>query len=146
MPAKIKKTTSARSKRQTQMSISKAAVERAYKLLKSRGLGRSGSQLDIRHRLGFNRPLFARMLVTSERNLANIESGKRAGAAVTKSIIELRRLLDALAEVLDPTTIGEWLKTPNDSFDGLKPMEAIERGESDRIWNMIYEMRYGAIL
>lgn len=103
-------------------------------------------ELEIRHRLGFNRPLFARMLVTSERNLASIEGGKRPSAAVNKSMVEVRRLYEALSEVVDPESIGEWMKTPNKSFDGLKPLEVIERGESDRIWNMIYEMRSGAIL
>jgi len=34
--------------------------------------------------------------------------------------------------------VGQWLRTPNDAFDGLKPLEAIERGEVDRLWRMIY--------
>jgi hypothetical protein len=90
--------------------------------------------------------LFARLLTTSERNLASIEAGKPASAAVAKSLVEIRRLYKALAEVVDPETIGDWMKTPNKAFDNLKPLEVIERGESDRIWNMIYEMRSGAII
>ena len=105
-----------------------------------------GQQLAIRKWLGFTRPLFARVLVTSERNLASIESGKPAGPVVTKSLVELRRLVNGLAEVVEPDMIGEWMKTPNDAFDGLKPLEVIERGEADRIWQMIYEMRSGAFL
>jgi DNA-binding transcriptional regulator YiaG len=105
-----------------------------------------GQQLAIRKMLGFTRPMFARVLVTSERNLASIEGGKQAGPAVAKSMVELRRLVNALAEVVEPETIGEWLKTPNEAFDGFKPLEVIERGEADRIWQMIYEMRSGAFL
>ena len=51
--------------------------------------------------------------------------------------------VNALAEVVEPEMIGEWMKTPNEAFDGLKPLEVIERGEADRIWQMIYEMRSG---
>lgn len=34
--------------------------------------------------------------------------------------------------------IGAWLLSPNDGLDGLKPIEVIERGEIDRIWQMLY--------
>lgn len=33
--------------------------------------------------------------------------------------------------------------TPNDAFDGLKPLETIERGEIDRLWDMAYRLRSG---
>jgi hypothetical protein len=33
--------------------------------------------------------------------------------------------------------------TPNDAFDGLKPLEVIECGEVDRIWQMIIILRSG---
>lgn len=46
-------------------------------------------------------------------------------------------------EVIDPDFLGRWLQTPNDAFDGLKPLEVIDRGESDRIWSMIYFLRSG---
>ena len=32
---------------------------------------------------------------------------------------------------------------PNDAFNGLKPIEVIERGEVDKIWEMIYRLRSG---
>jgi hypothetical protein len=38
---------------------------------------------------------------------------------------------------------GHWLDTPNDGFGGLKPLEVIERGEIDRLWNMIYYLESG---
>jgi hypothetical protein len=31
----------------------------------------------------------------------------------------------------------------NHAFGGLKPLEVIERGEIDRLWNMVYELRSG---
>jgi hypothetical protein len=39
--------------------------------------------------------------------------------------------------------IGTWLDTPNPAFDGLKPVEVIERGEIDRIWRMVHEVGSG---
>ncbi|MFO0865772.1 MAG: antitoxin Xre/MbcA/ParS toxin-binding domain-containing protein [Gemmataceae bacterium] len=39
--------------------------------------------------------------------------------------------------------MGSWLQTPNETFDGLKPLEVIDRGESDRLWQMIYFLRSG---
>ena len=39
--------------------------------------------------------------------------------------------------------IGPWLDTPNPAFEGSTPLQAIERGESDRLWRMIWELRIG---
>lgn len=50
---------------------------------------------------------------------------------------------DALSEVIAPDTIGQWMTTPNDALDGLKPLEVIERGEVNRIWQMIFLLRSG---
>ena len=53
------------------------------------------------------------------------------------------KLLHALAEVITKDAIAEWLETSNQVFDGLKPLEVIERGEADRVWQMIYALRSG---
>lgn len=105
---------------------------------------RGGGELLIRQRLGFTRPQFARLLPISERSLAAIEKGGEAGEAITRSIAQIQRLVTALEEIIDPKVIGPWLTTPNDSFEGFKPLEVIERGEIDRIWQMIYELRSGS--
>jgi hypothetical protein len=39
--------------------------------------------------------------------------------------------------------LGNWFRAPNLAFDGLKPVEVIERGESDRLWEMAYYLRSG---
>ena len=54
-----------------------------------------------------------------------------------------RRLIEALEEVIESSAIVPWLTAPNDAFDGLKPLEVIDRGEIDRIWQMIYQLRSG---
>lgn len=52
-------------------------------------------------------------------------------------------ILDALAGVMESDYVGEWLKTPNEAFDSSTPLQVIERGESDRIWRMIYQLQTG---
>jgi Protein of unknown function (DUF2384) len=44
---------------------------------------------------------------------------------------------------MKPEFIAEWLSTPNEEFDGLKPLEVIERGEMDRLWDMIFYLESG---
>ena len=79
----------------------------------------------------------------SIRNLASIEGGKQASPTILRRLEELRRVVNALSEVMKREAIGSWLKRPNDAFDGLKPIEVIERGEIDRIWSMIFHLRSG---
>ncbi len=56
---------------------------------------------------------------------------------------EVTRLRDALGDVLEDEVLAEWLRRPNKQFDGSTPIEAIERGEIDRIWRMIWQLREG---
>jgi hypothetical protein len=44
---------------------------------------------------------------------------------------------------VEADAISSWLDTPNEAFDGLKPLEVIERGEIDRLWNMIFYLESG---
>jgi transcriptional regulator with XRE-family HTH domain len=104
---------------------------------------RSGRALALRARLDMSRETFARLVPMSTRNLANIEAGKTPSAAVLRQFKELRRVIDALSEVIQNDAIGPWLEQPNEAFNGLKPIEVIERGEVDRIWQMIYYLRSG---
>jgi Protein of unknown function (DUF2384) len=58
-------------------------------------------------------------------------------------IRETERFQARRAEVVRAEEIPRWLDTPNDAFDGLKPLEVIERGEIDRLWNMIFYLESG---
>jgi len=99
--------------------------------------------LKLRSRLGMNRENFARLVPISVRHLASIEGGQEPTETVQRRLTELRRVVQALSEVIQKDAIGPWLNQPNDAFDGLKPVEVIERGEVDRIWQMIYYLRSG---
>jgi Protein of unknown function (DUF2384) len=60
-----------------------------------------------------------------------------------RQIKELERFRARLAEVVAAVAIPAWLDTPNESFGGLKPLEVIERGEIDRLWQMIFYLESG---
>ena len=53
------------------------------------------------------------------------------------------RLRDALANIINEPSIDAWLQRPNKQFNGSTPAELIERGETDRIWRMISQLRDG---
>jgi len=97
----------------------------------------------LRQSLDMPRKDFARLTAASERSLAGFETGAVPGPAIQRRIDELQRLVDALAEIMKRETIGRWLQHPNDAFQGLKPLEVIERGEVDRLWEMLFHVRSG---
>lgn len=102
-----------------------------------------GSVVELRKRLQLSQAVFARLLPVSIRSLATLESGILPSEGVARRLHELQRLTASLAEVMREEAIGKWLQTQNSAFDGLKPLEIIDRGESDRIWSMIYFLRSG---
>lgn len=97
----------------------------------------------LREKLGLTQPEFAGLLPVSVRTLATLEKGTPPTDPVARRLTELERLTNALGEVIRDSVIGEWLKTPNPAFGGLKPLEVIDRGQSDRLWEMIYFLRSG---
>ncbi|MFC1757648.1 antitoxin Xre/MbcA/ParS toxin-binding domain-containing protein, partial [Planctomycetota bacterium] len=86
--------------------------------------------------------VFCRLVNVSVRAVVNVEGGKPVKKLV-RPYNEVKRLFDALSEVVDSEAIGPWLKTPNEKFDGSRPIDLIERGEIDRLWSMVYRLRSG---
>jgi DNA-binding transcriptional regulator YiaG len=97
----------------------------------------------LREKLGLTQPEFAGLLPVSVRTLATLEKGTPPTDPVARRLTELERLTKALSEVVRDGAIGAWLKTPNPAFGGLKPLEVIDRGEGDRLWEMIHFLRSG---
>ena len=93
--------------------------------------------------LGLTRRVFSRLTGYSERAIASWEAGRKPDEPGLRRIRETERFQAKLAEVVRPEEIPHWLDTPNEAFDGLKPLEVIERGEIDRLWNMIYYLESG---
>ena len=98
---------------------------------------------DLRSRYGLPRRSFARVLGVSERTLADLEAGKLPTEPTRRRLAEADRLHRALATVIRPDALGPWLDAPNDAFGGLKPLELVERGETDRLWHMLFDLRSG---
>ena len=98
---------------------------------------------EVRRKLGLTRKVFSRLTGFSERTIATWEAGGKPDEPGLRRIRETQRFEAKLAEVVRPEEIPHWLDTPNDAFGGLKPLEVIERGEIDRLWNMIYYLESG---
>jgi DNA-binding transcriptional regulator YiaG len=104
---------------------------------------RASLAAEVRAKIGVSRKVFSRLTGYSERAIANWESGDAPDAPGLRRIRETERFRERLAELVRPEEIPTWLDTPNDSFDGLKPLEVIERGEIDRLWDMIFYLESG---
>lgn len=66
-----------------------------------------------------------------------------ANHSALRRATEAQRLRNALAQVIDEEAIADWMAMPNPAFDGLKPLELLERGETDRLWRMVHMLHAG---
>jgi hypothetical protein len=76
-----------------------------------------------------SRRMCACLVDCSERNLAIWERGKRLRDIYESRLNELRRLYVELSGA-DPKILGAWVTMPHERFDGFKPREPIELGET----------------
>jgi DNA-binding transcriptional regulator YiaG len=79
----------------------------------------------------------------SLRALAEWASGNLPSQPAKRRLREVRRLLDALAEIVKRESIPRWLHQPNPAFGRLTPLQIIELGEIDRLWSMVHDMGSG---
>ena len=101
-----------------------------------------GPLRDIRDRLGLSQAELARLLGFSTRWVATQEAAA-AGMPAERRITEIERLYEALCQVVKPEALKGWLNRPNTAFEGLKPLEVVERGQIDRLWQMIFFLESG---
>ena len=93
---------------------------------------------------GITRLTFAKVANCSERKLATYEKESNLPIAVRRQTTEAVRLLKALEEIIPQTDLTRWLTTSNPGFDKRTPLEVIQSGESDLVWDMIQQTRQGA--
>jgi hypothetical protein len=91
----------------------------------------------VRNSLGVSRDIFARMTGFSVRAIAGWEAGRVIGEPGMRRLKEMARLRSALAEVMRESFIPTWLTNPCEELGNLKPVEVLERGESDRLWRTV---------
>ena len=96
----------------------------------------------LRDDLGLNQTELGRLIGFSTRWVAAQEAGG-AGVPAERRVMEIERLYEALCRVVKPESIKGWLTRPNTAFDGLKPLEVVERGPLDRLWQMIFFLESG---
>lgn len=96
-----------------------------------------------RKEAGLSLRLFSRLTGFSERAIAGWEAGEPVSESARRRLLETDRFRERLAQVVKANAIPAWLETPNAAFDGLKPVEVIERGEIDRLWSMIFYLESG---
>jgi hypothetical protein len=94
-------------------------------------------------RYAIKRDLISRMTSYAPRTVADWAAGKPLKGAAILKVTELKRLASALEQLVDANSIGPWLSTPNESFEGSTPAQLVERGEVDRLWRMIHLLASG---
>ncbi|MCC5789801.1 MAG: DUF2384 domain-containing protein [Opitutales bacterium] len=98
-----------------------------------------------RRQRGISRKLFAQLADCSERKLATYEVAPKLPPKVKRPVMETVRLLQALRELTgEDAKLKKWLDTPNPAFGQKTPLELIRNGESDLLWEMVYQIRQGA--
>jgi len=84
-----------------------------------------------------------RLMGYSAKSIATLATSGQTNAKSERRIEEMTRLFNALSSVMKPEFIGQWLRTKNKNFEGAPPLQIIERGESDRVWRLIYQLETG---
>jgi DNA-binding transcriptional regulator YiaG len=79
----------------------------------------------------------------SLRALADWSAGKLPSEPARRRLHEVRRLLDSLADVVKVETIPKWLTQRNVQFENMTPLQVIEVGEVDRLWQLVYRLGSG---
>jgi len=97
----------------------------------------------IAEKFGLRQETLSRMTGFSLRAVAGWSKGKAPSAPVRRALVEMDRLLDSLSRLVKPKDVGRWLKEPNAALDGSTPVQVIERGQSDRIWRLLYYLESG---
>lgn len=99
---------------------------------------------DLREEYGVSQVTIVRLSGYSPRSIISWGKGTKATRPAEIKFTELGRLFEALADLTQNRgEVKEWLETPNEAFEGSTPLQVIERGESDRLWRMIYFLRSG---
>ena len=106
--------------------------------------GKNRTLRQIRDDLGLTQTELARLLGFSTRWVAAQEaSGSRVETGSERRLVEIDRLIEALSRVVQPEGLRGWFVRPNPAFQGLKPIEVVERGQIDRLWQMAWFLESG---
>ncbi len=134
---KAKKTTTRKAASTSRVKEAEAVYHPALKVAEPVAIEK------IANKFGLRQETLSRMTGFSLRAVASWSSGKSPSTPVRRALVEMDRLLDSLARLMKPKDVGRWLKEPNPAFDGSTPVQVIERGQTDRIWRLLYFLESG---
>jgi hypothetical protein len=60
-----------------------------------------------------------------------------------RRVKEMSRLAEELRLSMKESFIPTWLVTPNEGLGGISPIEALDRGENDRLWRTVFLLGSG---
>ncbi len=106
----------------------------------------AGEVADVRklsQKYNLSNEAVSRVTGASPRTVSYWNAGTPPQRSSAQKIREVTRLFDALADIIKAKAIGPWLQQSNPAFDGSTPLQVIERGETDRLWRMIWHLREG---
>lgn len=95
---------------------------------------------ELRQALEMTRSEYARLLGFSERAVADWEAGKRATEPAVRAVGQLQRIYDKASSVMEANYVGKWLMTSNKALGNEKPVQLLERGETDRLWRVLFTL------
>lgn len=99
---------------------------------------------EVRLSLGITQQDMHRAVGLSVRTISALETGgKKPTREDVRRYRELARLRQDLNEILMPEVIPQWLVSPNTVFEGSSPLDLIARGETDRVWRLIWQLQDG---
>lgn len=138
-------------KQSTGKSQTGRAVKRSFRGVKTKVVSTlvssaKGSDTDVRRlsrTYNLSNEAVSRVTGASPRTVSYWNAGVAPQRSSTQKIREVTRLFDALSDIIKAKAIGPWLQRPNDAFEGSTPLQVMERGENDRLWRMIWQIREG---
>ena len=92
---------------------------------------------------GMNYDMLAKALSVSRRSISGWLSGQEPERINRVRINEFGRLVTELRTIIQPEKLKSWWNQPASNFGGSTPLQVLERGEADRLWRMIWEIREG---
>jgi DNA-binding transcriptional regulator YiaG len=124
--------------------IESLAYQRRAGLSAERALPQVFSEVRaVRQLYGLSQALKARLPDVSLRTVSGAESDAATPAQLRRNLTQASRLCEALADAMEPAFVGRRLDQPNEMLGGLKPIEAIERGQLDLVWQVAEGLRSG---
>ncbi len=149
-PAKPKTTTERLSKAPLQKTAHRSSPSVANRTSNLKGKTSARSFPDsatlvshTRKRLGVSQRLFAGLIGVTDRTVSTWELGGQINPIAVRRIKELDRLATELAISMKRTFIRTWLTSPLEELDGTSPLEAMDRGENDRVWRLVFFLGSG---